>query len=212
MKRFEQFENIDFPKFVDEVFKATEHLYLSLPSIDDEMADALILAKNQKPNITINVLVDNSEESIRNGFGDIDGIDKLLKSNIQIRQSDGNLISFIISDNIGYFLFPHSRIFIDKAKGTNAFKIDPSSILLLKKYFFPNETATNKLEPDAIIEDATKHFEEAFKEVENKLKVQNHTVSDFDNKKHEENKKKLKINPPLEPDLQRQINTYTAKI
>lgn len=212
MKRFEQFENIDFPKFVDEVFKATEHLYLSLPSIDDEMADALILAKNQKPNITINVLVDNSEESIRNGFGDIDGIDKLLKSNIQIRQSDGNLISFIISDNIGYFLFPHSRIFIDKAKGTNAFKIDPSSILLLKKYFFPNETATNKLEPDAIIEDATKHFEEAFKEVENKLKVQNHTVSDFDNKKHEENKKKLKNNPPLEPDLQRQINTYTAKI
>jgi len=212
MKKFEQFENIDFPKFVDEVFNATEHLYLSLPSIDDEMADALILAKNQKPNITINVVVDNSEESIRNGFGDIDGIDKLLKSNIQIRQSDGNLISFVISDNIGYFLFPHSRIFIDKAKGTNAFRIDPSSILLLKKYFFQNETTTDKFEQIAIIGDATKHFEEAFKEVENKQKEQNQTVSDFDNKKHEENKIKLKINPPLEPDLQRQINTYTAKI
>lgn len=212
MKKFEQFENIDFPKFVDEVFRAAEHLYLSLPSIDDEMADTLILAKNQKPNITINLVIDNSEESIRNGFGDIDAIEKLLKSNIQIRQSDGNLISFIISDNIGYFLFPHSRIFIDKAKGTNAFRIDPSSILLLKKYFFSNETTTDKLEQAAIIGDATKHFEEAFKEVENKQKEQNQTVSDFDNKKHEENKKKLKINPPLEPDLQRQINTYTAKI
>ena len=212
MKRFEQFENIDFPNFVDEVFKATEHLYLSLPSIDDEMADALILAKNQKPSISINVVVDNSEESIRNGFGDIEGIDKLLKSNIHIRQSDGNLISFIISDSIGYFLFPHSRIFIDKAKGTNAFRISPSSILLLKKFFFPNETTTDKFEQAAIIGDSTKHFEEAFKEIENKQKEQNQTVSDFDNKKHEENKKKLKINPPLEPDLQRQINTYTAKI
>lgn len=212
MKKFEQFENIDFPKFVDEVFKATEHLYLSLPSIDDEMADALILAKRQKPNITIKVVVDNSEESIRNGFGDIDGIEKLLKSNIQIRQSDGNLISFIISDNIGYFLFPHSRIFIDKAKGTNAFRIDPSSILILKKYFFPNEAKTDKFDQIATIGDAAKHFEEAFKEVENKQKEQNQTVSDFDNKKHEENKKKLKVNPPLEPDLQRQINTYTAKI
>ena len=170
MKRFEQFENIDFPNFVDEVFKATEHLYLSLPSIDDEMADALILAKNQKPSISINVVVDNSEESIRNGFGDIEGIDKLLKSNIHIRQSDGNLISFIISDSIGYFLFPHSRIFIDKAKGTNAFRISPSSILLLKKFFFPNETTTDKFEQAAIIGDSTKHFEEAFKEIENKQK------------------------------------------
>ena len=100
MKKFEQFEKIDFSQFVEEVFNATESLYLSLPSIDDEMADALTLAKQKKPNLKVNIVVDNSEESIRNGFGDIDGIDKLLQNNIQIFQSAGNLISFIISDFI----------------------------------------------------------------------------------------------------------------
>ena len=211
MKRFEQFEKIDFPEFVEEVFNATENLFLSLPSIDDEMADALILAKQQKTNLTINVVIDNSEESIRNGFGDIDGIDKLLHNNIKISQSDGNLISFIISDKIGYFLFPHSRIFIDKAKGTNAFRIDPVSIQLLKQYFFPNDTQKNEFEEIATIGDANKHFKEAFNELNNKTKSSS-TVSEFDNNKHKVNKQNLKINPPNPPDLQRQINTYSAKI
>lgn len=207
-----QFEKIDFPKFVEEIFNAAENLYLSLPSIDEEMADALILVKQQKPTIKIKVVFDNSDESIRNGFGDIEAVDKLTKNDIQIFQSDGNLISFIVSDTIGYFLFPHSRIFIDKAKGTNAFKIDPVSIKLLILYFFPSEEKTDnkRFEQTTIIVDANKHFEKAFNELENN-NVQS-TVSEFDNIKHEENKKKLKINPPLKPDLQRQINTYTAKI
>lgn len=210
MKKFEQFEKIDFSQFVEEVFNATESLYLSLPSIDDEMADALTLAKQKKPNLKVNIVVDNSEESIRNGFGDIDGIDKLLQNNIQIFQSAGNLISFIISDFIGYFLFPHSRIFIDKAKGTNAFRIDPVSIELLKHYFFPNETKKNEFEQIATIGDANKHFMQALNELNNKNITS--VVSEFDNKKHKENKQNLKINPPNPPDLQRQINTYSAKI
>ncbi|HWS60107.1 MAG TPA: hypothetical protein VN182_04180, partial [Flavobacterium sp.] len=81
-----QFEKIYFPKFVEEIFNASENLYLSLPSIHQEMADALILVKQQKPTIKIKVVVDNSEESIRNGFGDIEGIDKLKKNDIQIFQ------------------------------------------------------------------------------------------------------------------------------
>ena len=207
-----QFEKIDFPKFVEEIFSASENLYLSLPSVDFEMADALIIVKQQKPTIKIKVVVNNSEESIRNGFGDIEGIDKLTQNDIQIFQSDGNLISFIVSDTIGYFLFPHSRIFIDKAQGTNAFRIDPVSIKLLVSYFFPCEeqTSNTKFEQFATIGDANKHFEEAFKELDNNNRQS--TVAKFDHKKHEEIKIKLKINPPLEPDLQRQINTYTAKI
>jgi hypothetical protein len=211
MKRFEQFEKIDFPQFVEEIFNASDNLFLSLPSIDDEMAEALILAKKQKPNLIINLVVDNSEESIRNGFGDIIGIDKILQSNIKVSQSDGNLISFIISDKVGYFLFPHSRIFIEKAKGTNAFRIDPVSIQLLKQYFFPNETQKNEFQETAIIGDANKHFKEAFNEL-NSIKHTSSQVSEFDKNIHNVNKDRLKVNPPNPPDLQRQINTYSAKI
>ena len=85
--------------------------------------------------ISIKVLIDNSEESIRNGFGEVAGIEKLIKNKIEIFQSDGNLISFIISDDIGYFLFPQSKIFLEKAKGTNAFKLDPVTIQLLVQNF-----------------------------------------------------------------------------
>lgn len=57
MKKFEQFEKIDFSKFVAEVFNTAESLYLSLPSIDEEVADALILVKKQKPNIRIKLII-----------------------------------------------------------------------------------------------------------------------------------------------------------
>jgi hypothetical protein len=210
MLKLEQFARLDFPQFVDEFFNATENIYLSLPSIDEEMAHALISAKKQKPNLKIKIVVDNSEESIRNGFGDINGIDKLLENNIQIFQSDGNLISFIISDVVGFFLFPHSRIFIEKALGTNAFRIDPVSIELLKQYFFPDEIKRNEIDQIPIIGDAAKHFKEAFNELNSKQFAA--AVSEFDDKKHEQNKQKLKINPPNPPDLQRKINTYSAKI
>lgn len=199
-------DKIDYPKFIDEVLRATHHLYLSLPSIDDEIAEVLIRKANE---ITIKVLIDNSEEAIRNGFGEITGIEKLIQSKIQIFQSEGNLVSFIISDDVGYFLFPQSKIFLEKAKGSNAFKIDPVTIQLLIQHFFPTEKQTdeNKFSQAATIGDSIKHFETAFQE--NSLNV---SVSQFDNEKYEGIKKKLKVNPPLSPNLQRQINTYTAKI
>ena len=88
MNQFEQFKKIDLTQFIAENFMATEHLFLSMPSIDTELADVLVLAKQQNPDIKIYVVIDNSEESIRNGFGDIDGIDKLLENGIQIFQSE----------------------------------------------------------------------------------------------------------------------------
>ena len=210
MNQFEQFKKIDLTQFIAENFMATEHLFLSMPSIDTELADVLVLAKQQNPDIKIYVVIDNSEESIRNGFGDIDGIDKLLENGIQIFQSDDNLISFVITDIVGYFLFPHSRIFIEKSRGTNAFKIDPVSIKLLKQYFFATLFDKDKLEDNVILEDASNHFKEILEGFNNKLPLSN--VIRFDDQKHESNKQKLKINPPNPPDLQRQINTYSAKI
>lgn len=200
-------DRIDYPKFIDEVLRATHHLYLSLPSVDDEIAEVLIRKASE---ISIKVLIDNSEESIRNGFGEIAGIEKLIHNKVQIFQAEGNLVSFIISDDVGYFLFPQSKIFLEKAKGTNAFKIDPVTIQLLIQHFFPseNQSEENKFEQSATIGDSINHFETAFQDI----KQNDSAASEFDNEKYESIKKKLKVNPPLSPNLQRQINTYTAKI
>lgn len=200
-------KKIDLPEFIDEIFRAKNNLYLSLPSIDNLVAEKLI---NIAGEISIKVLIDNSEDSIRNGFGEIEGINKLIKNKIQIFQSDGNQISFIISDNVGYFLFPQSKIFSEKAKGTNAFKIDPVTIQLLIQHFFPKENQSEEIKLDQFVAigDSHKYFETAFQEFQKNIT----TVQKFDNEKYETIVKNLSLNPPLSPNLQRQINTYTAKI
>lgn len=202
-------ETITFNEICDLIDKAESHLYISLPSIDEEIACALI--EFDKSDIT-QIVIDNSEEVIRNGFGEQKGLDLLRGGNFKILQSDGNLISFIISDNTGYFIFPQSKIFLEKATGANAFKLDPVTIQLLIQNFFPSENLIDEatFSQVASIGDSIKHFETAFNEIrENGTEA---SISQFDNEKYTAIQKNLKVNPPLSPNLQRQINTYTAKI
>lgn len=202
-------ETITFNEICDLIDKAENHLYISLPSIDEEIACALV--EFEKSDIT-QIVIDNSEEVIRNGFGETNGLDLLRENNFKILQSDGNLISFIISDNTGYFIFPQSKIFLEKPKGANAFKLDPVTIQLLIQSFFPsaNSNDASNFSQVAAIGDSIKHFETAFDEVKEKGSETN--VSQFDQEKYTTIQKNLKVNPPLSPNLQRQINTYTAKI
>ena len=202
-------ETITFNKICDLIEKAQIHLYISLPSIDEEIACALI--KFKKSEIT-QIVIDNSEEVIRNGFGETKGLDLLHGNNFKILQSDGNLISFIISDNTGYFIFPQSKIFSEKPKGANAFKLDPVTILLLIQNFFSAENSNDEINysQSEAISCSIKHFENAFNEVKEKGFETN--VTQFDKEKYTTIQKNLKVNPPLSPNLQRQINTYTAKI
>jgi hypothetical protein len=93
-------ETISFNEICDLIEKAEEHLYISLPSIDGEIAHALI--QFNKSDIA-RIVIDNSEEAIRNGFSETKGIDSLREKKFQISQLDGNLISFIISDETDYF-------------------------------------------------------------------------------------------------------------
>ena len=202
-------ETISFNELCDLIDKAENHLYISLPSIDEEIACALI--DFDKSDIT-RIVIDNSEEPIRNGFGEAKGLDLLRGNDFQIFQSDGNLISFIISDNIGYFIFPQSKIFIEKPKGANAFKLDPVTIQLLIQNFCPSENSAEEkiFSQAATIGDSIKHFESALKEIKENGSETN--ISQFDIEKYKAIQKNLKVNPPLSPNLQRQINTYTAKI
>lgn len=311
---------------IDLIFEAKNHLFISLPSIDEEIADALIKSGNLS--IT-NIVIDNSEEVIRNGYGEESGIEKLrnvvqiikpkdenfwsansdllmkiidegiklieqgyyryeiwskgllmsfdylkdqlepslmdiwessteegdtlkefaeklkkenpkdeiqedetnkkivkssvhkptvieisdtLATRFQIFQCEGNLISFIISDDKGYFLFPQSKIFTENSSGPNSFMIDPITIQILKTNYFPSKKPINNVyvTKKETITESIKHFEQVLEDVkENDILV---SINPFDDKKFEEIQKKLKINPPLSPNLQRKINTYTAKI
>jgi hypothetical protein len=202
-------ETLSYSKIVELIFEAKNQLLISLPSIDSTIADALIKRATQ---VVIKVVVDNSEESIRNGYGDVKAIETIIKAGIEINQCDGNLVSFIIADETGYYIFPQSRIFSEEPKGANAVRIDPVTINILNSNYFATDQKVeiNSFDNNEAISKSINHFEDAFKE----LSKEGRSISsdNFNASKFKDIKRKLEINPPLEPDIQRQINTYTAKI
>lgn len=95
---------------VDKINEAKESIHIALPSIDEELSECLITLHPDKK-ITIKICVDNTENTIRNGYGETHDIEKLLQAKIEVKQLNGNRVSFILIDKKGYFIFPESRIF-----------------------------------------------------------------------------------------------------
>jgi len=202
-------ETLNYQNIIDLLLGAKHHLFISSPGISDEIAEAII---NTGKEVRIIVIIDNSEESIRNGFGDIKAIEKLKKADIEIVECPGNLISFIIADEVGYYIFPQSRIFVENPVGPNAVKIDPFTIQMLLLHFIPEENNADLFIPNkkAVINESIDHFLDSYGELKHFGK--NVLSQEFDEKTFQDIQNKLKVNPPLAPDLQRKINTYTAKI
>lgn len=202
-------EKIDYAKIVSIILDSSERVFLSMPGIHDEVAEALIRKSRE---INIKVLIDNSEDTIRNGMGDVEGIEKLLQNQIEVLQSDGNMISFIIFDNEGYFLFPQSKIFLQDPVGSNAFKLDPLTIKLLVDEFFSLNDKI-KFEDDfdktALLGDTLQYLRDR---LEGSSIQEKHFVINFKRDKFDEIRENLAKNPPLTPDLQRRIKIYNSII
>jgi hypothetical protein len=122
---------------------------------------------------------------------------------------DDNRISFIISDEIGYYLFMESRSLIPADKSTiNAVKLDSVSMVRLKHYFFPS---TNQEElkdelSNAIIEES-QQLENAEEIMDNeKAPAKEITREEFKNVTDD-----IKTNPPIHPDYERRVKIYANK-
>jgi len=204
--------NISFNDIVDLATGAEEELIISMPNMHDELCETVISCKDRIG--TVRVIIDNSEDNYRNGFGDIDGIIKMKAKGVDVYNVTGNFVSFIISDKKGYYFFPRSRIFTDSGdKGLNAVMINPVDVALLKKFFF--HTVDNKDEYE---------FKE---EIIGSIEISKHVLRDIidDNGLHNiiqvnelklqeisSVNSKLRADPPLNPDLKRKIYTYSAKV
>jgi len=217
-------EKINFQRFNHLVSSAKQHIYISLPNIHEEYANALLEAKSTVDDIR--VTLDISENIFRNGYGDIDAIGKLQKKGIDIYESPKNRVSFLICDDNAYFIFPESRIFVSEDIGDNAVKMDPVTKFHLITYYFPsdeNEISTNteidrpvdrrEAITDIVKKEADKYADFVKETIDDMVKPEDKpNVVPLDSNNLDFVKGKLKENPPKHPDLQRQIQTYTAKI
>lgn len=173
----------------------------------------LILIKKEN-DVKIKVCLDNSEDIIRNGYGEVKGIDKLIKHSIDIKECKGNRVSFMIIDEIGFILFPESRIFTEEPSGPNAIELDPFTTTRLIAYYFPAE---NILEKEQLYERHLNGYEiqmKLYTQIDNEVIEQKATpvTQSFKMLNYEKTKEALNKVPPIEPDLQRRIKTYTAKV
>jgi hypothetical protein len=189
---------------------AKERIVLALPGLFAENGTA-ILAKFGTGFKKIKVIVNCSEKLIRQGYGDIETIQKLKEAGVPVFDQPDNLVSFVICDNKGYFLFPQSRIFLEDSHNVrNAIEMDPFSLEKIIGLFFPPNLFERKEFEDKL-NNAVILSSQRVQNIDEILSdasiIQ---VSPLDDQKFNPVKKAIESNPPVHPDIKRKLEYYTT--
>lgn len=206
------FKSLAINDLVELITSTKKNLFICLPSMHSEMVEAIAALKHQKnfddDKRNVSVIIDFDAQTFRQGYGDFEAVSKLMNLEVDVKNLKDNRVSFIIADNEGYYLFVESRSLIPADKETiNAVKIDPVSLVRIKKYFFRENTYDLDFEDEltnAIIEE-TKNLGNKDGLVE---KNQANTVPINEDEKKEVGDD-IRSNPPLNPDYKRVVDIYS---
>ena len=192
------------------LIRSTERkLFVSLPLFYGEIADAIMsIHRDSEKKIGIHILVDFDAQTFRQGYGEIESFEQLIKEGIEIKTLNDNRISFIIVDDKGYYLFIESRSLIPADKETiNAMRVDPVSIVRLKQFFFGKSIKMNYQDElkNAII------YEGLLLDKAEEMKNLLAPVATISQEELQTVSNDLKSNPPLNPDYKRIVEFYSNK-
>ena len=210
MQYFTSFSTSDLVKIISSTKK---FLYLCVPSIHEEIQSAITHLNHsnsdKEPKVSIHILLDFDAQTFRQGYGRFESVEKLIQDGINTKYLKTNRVSFILSDDIGYYLFIESRSLVPADKETiNAVRIDPVSIVRLKKFFFPEaeDFDFNKELGDAIIEES-----KILNKPEDLMPEISAQIKEITEDKINNIKTDLEKNPPLDPDYKRLVEFYSNK-
>jgi hypothetical protein len=207
MEYINSFTEVDLCNFI---LKTKESLYICLPLLQPLVLTTIKIINKNDSKISINIGVDFSPETFRQGYGEIKSYNDIISCSYNTLNMQDNRISFVVSDNLGYYLFFESRYFIPANKATlNAVQIDPISIVRLKQHFF--NTCKTK---DNFSNDITNAM------IDESIRLKNidyprpdAVISSVINaEKYNNVITELKKNPPLRPDYQRIVQIYVNKL
>jgi hypothetical protein len=190
-------DKIDDNQLIELMKKSKNRVYLSLPSLYLPMTKRIIDEVNASD---IGIIVDFSEEKIRDGFGDIDSIMMLKKSRIKLRSLSNNMVSFIICDDMGYFLFPKSKYSHETEENINAVIMNEETVSAVIDYFF-------KTEPEIKNDINTETEIDKSKDITPKFQAKEISETIFNQVKDN-----IVNNPPLDPDFKKILNVYRTKL
>lgn len=197
---------VELNKIIEQTKK---QLYLCLPAIPLQTAKSIIELTNRIQDVKINLLVDFDPQTFRQGYGEFSAVTNLKDAGIVLTNLPDNRISFVISDNKGYYLFIESQYLVPAEKETlNAIRIDEISIVKLKQHFF-----------GSFIRDYENELSNAIIEVSQELKTLEKVktppsaavTKEISDKEYQIVVSDIEKNPPMEPDHKRMLNVYTNK-
>lgn len=186
----------DYSTILELLFQAKRQVVISIPNISIEIAESLVMIKSR--GIDVNIFLEISENTYRNGYGDIQAIEILQKANINIQNKNGLNIYFYLIDDFGYFYFPKSSYHEKEGESFDLFPIHSSQIKHIKFLFNLLENKYDMLEifdkmDSKQIDEISKNINPLNVEIIKQLEV------------------KLNNDPPLKPNFARTLEVYKAK-
>jgi hypothetical protein len=167
--------------------------------------------------VRVILCIANEEQAVRNGYGNIETIERLLALGVEVRQLPSLKVGFLGVDDVAYALFFESRIFVKKPGGYNAIRMNDEQAAEIRRTLFPEPQEV--LNPDELGGDAEadkSHLTDTLShatspdeiaEALDEIKVQS---APLDKEKYAIVKKRLEMNPPDLPDLSRKVRVYTT--
>lgn len=180
---------LDWNNISDLLINANDSIVFCMPAIHEEWVIAIEKNENRN-NLKIKACISNTETAVRNGYGGISSIEKLKRLNATIQECDKIKINYMRIDDESYLIFLESRMIEGDPKGLNAFNIEDFQATKIEQYFFIEDPALSTLMTPIGIEAIE--------------------VKPLDEKKFNLVKQNLEKNPPIEPDLKRQVSIYNS--
>lgn len=169
---------------------AKSELVLVFPALHVDWLNCLESIAQEKA-IKLQICINNTEESIRQGHGSASQFEMLTGLNADVRQSKNLKVQYLRCDDYAYFFFNDSLIVSEWGTGKNVIQLSASETQDFEKSIFPNlaiiETVPNSQPTEPVLSEP------------------------FDKNAAKEAAVALKLNPPLAPDLQRQLLVYTTR-
>lgn len=181
------FTFINSKRITDLIEKASRRVVLISPGILGDISAAIIRASRKIDQENIVVIVDNSSQSIRNGYGSIEAVETLILNQIKVRNQPNLRIGLLITDDLAFIFSPLPQIV----------EVEPDSENK------PNALRISVSEAENILSKLLKNANALFNELEiGKNEVKKEEIKSI--------QKDLEDNPPIKPDLARKMWVTTS--
>ncbi len=205
---------LGYADLVDLILGATERVVYAAPGVHPELAHALVEARS-RDEFAVRVLLDPSEWSFRNGFGETSAVDTLLAGRVDVRQVPGLQVGFLVADTQAFFLFPQSRAHVVEGTGDNAVAMDRLTSERLVLHYFPPGTVEEWAEASFNLKaaaDERAHHAGAEAHAAAAYPSEQPGAALIDTDAWEQTRERLSANAPVQPDLRRKIDVYIHKL